>query len=121
MGDSGRRKERIKIPLIGWEGKDYRKDVRSKGPIGKEIPKLEQVKFPRLFLRDGLRTVASGRSQGLRPGKLPVGFINPGYTNAGLGYFQPVPSKLAFFDPSIRRALAEHESAIRLYRDQSRR
>src|ERR1700678_2349477 len=95
MGDSGRRKERIKIPLIGWEGEDCRKDVRSWGSISGGIPEVEQVKFPGLFLRDGLRTAASGRSQGLGPGKLsavPAGLINTGYTDAGLGYFQPVPS-----------------------------
>ena len=42
MGDSGRRKERIKIPLIGWEGTAGEKDARSKGLIAGEIPDVEQ-------------------------------------------------------------------------------
>jgi hypothetical protein len=42
MGDSGRRKERIKIPLIGWEVKACEKDARFGGLIPDEIPEVEQ-------------------------------------------------------------------------------
>jgi hypothetical protein len=42
MGDSGRRKKRIKIPLIGWEGTACEKDARSRGSIAGEIPDVEQ-------------------------------------------------------------------------------
>jgi hypothetical protein len=41
-GDSGRRKERIKIPLIGWEVKAGEKDARFGGLIPDEIPEVEQ-------------------------------------------------------------------------------
>jgi hypothetical protein len=101
MGDSGRRKERIKIPLIGWEGRDCRKDVRFRGLISDEIPKLEQVKFPGLFLRDGLRTAASGRSPGLHPGKLsaaPAGLIDTGHIYPGRpGLFSASLVPISFF------------------------
>jgi len=45
MGDSGRRKERIKIPLTGWEVKACEKDARFGGPIPGEFRKLSRVKF----------------------------------------------------------------------------
>jgi hypothetical protein len=51
MGDSGRRKERIKIPLIGWEGTPGEKDARSRGSIAGEFPKLNRVKLKAVFLR----------------------------------------------------------------------
>jgi hypothetical protein len=45
MGDSGRRKERIKIPLIGWEVKTCEKDARPGGLFPDEFRKLSRVKF----------------------------------------------------------------------------
>jgi hypothetical protein len=45
MGDSGRRKERIKIPLIGWEVKACEKDARPGGLFPDEFRKLSRVKF----------------------------------------------------------------------------
>jgi hypothetical protein len=42
MGDSGRRKERIKIPLTGCEVEACEKDARSGGLFPDEIPEVEQ-------------------------------------------------------------------------------
>jgi hypothetical protein len=50
MGDSGRRKERIKIPLTGWEVKACEKDARFGGLIPGEFRKLNRVKFSEVFL-----------------------------------------------------------------------
>jgi len=52
MGDSGRRKERIKIPLMGWEGTAGEKDARARGAIGGEFLKLNRVKLKAVFLRE---------------------------------------------------------------------
>jgi len=46
VGNSGRRNEGVKIPLIGWEGNVYRKDARCWVRFGVKIPNLNRVKFP---------------------------------------------------------------------------
>jgi hypothetical protein len=76
MGDSGDRKERIKIPLIGWEGTAGEKDARAGGSIASEIPDIERVKFPGLFLMGRL---ADLRNDSGRPTQDHV-----------LGNFQPL-------------------------------
>ena len=52
MGDSGRREERVKIPLTGWEGQGCRKDVRFRRAISGNILEVEEVKLPSRFLRE---------------------------------------------------------------------
>jgi hypothetical protein len=57
-GDSGRRKERIKIPLIGWEDEAREKDARSRGRFPAKFPKLSRVKLKAaLFHRSGKATI----------------------------------------------------------------
>src|ERR1700733_3825015 len=63
MGDSGRRKERIKIPLIGCGGRAGEKDARSGGRLRVKFPKLSRVKLKAVFLRGPGRKVVNAQRE----------------------------------------------------------
>jgi hypothetical protein len=68
MGDSGGRKERIKIPLIGWEVRAGEKDARFGGRLRVKFPKLSRVKLKAVFVRGrgkrgGDASTSSGMTQ----------------------------------------------------------
>src|ERR1700689_1561647 len=92
MGDSGRRKERNKIPLIGWEGTAGEKDARFGRRLRVSFRKLSRVKLKAGFLRG----LGKGREWGKRAADSPASSYN-GWQRAQVqcrAYGRLLPSRI---------------------------